>query len=229
MDQTPTQLFDSYEADFQLLISSIKDKLEGSGRILQGEQKKAALRKVEIELDEADDIISQLEIEIHGIPTSIRGQYTTRLRQTKAELTRYRKISKESHTQVARTDLLGGFKSHGSAGTSDDPYAERSDRTRLLAGTEVLDDGNRRLADSTRIALETESYGADILRGLRGQREQIENARDTLRSADNNIDRSSGKIQTMIRQSSKQRVILILIGVLFVVLVGVILYFKLVR
>jgi vesicle transport through interaction with t-SNAREs protein 1 len=74
MDQTPTQLFESYEADFQLLVSSIKDKLEGGGKSLQGgayvlppptfltsspqtEQRKAALRKVEIELDEADDIV----------------------------------------------------------------------------------------------------------------------------------------------------------------------------
>ncbi|KAF5346546.1 hypothetical protein D9756_010109 [Leucocoprinus leucothites] len=200
MDQTPTQLFESYEADFQLLISTIKDKLEGSGKNLQGEQRKAALRKVEIELDEADDIVSQLEIEIQGIPTSIRGQYTTRLRQTKAELTRYRKISKDSHTQVARTDLLGGAKGRGGAGTSDDPYGERSDRTRLLAGTATLEDGDRRLGDSTRIALETESYGADILRSLRGQREQIENARDTLRDADTNVDRSHGKISTMIRR-----------------------------
>ncbi|KAJ3566263.1 hypothetical protein NP233_g7108 [Leucocoprinus birnbaumii] len=215
MDQTPTQLFESYEADFQLLLSSIKDKLEGSGKGLQGESRKASLRKVEIELDEADDIVSQLEIEIQGIPTSIRGQYTNRLKQTKAELSKYRKISKDSHTQAARTDLLGANRSRSSAGASDDPYGERNDRTRLLAGTETLEDGTRRLNDSTRIALETETYGADILRGLRGQREQIENARDTLRSADANIDRSHGKIQTMMRQMYKQRVILILIGVLF--------------
>lgn len=34
--------------------------------------------------------------------------------------------------------------------------------------------------DSQRIALETEEQGADILRSLRGQREQIQNARDTV-------------------------------------------------
>lgn len=124
--------------------------------------------------------VSQLELEIQGIPASIRGQYTRRLKQAKAELTKYRKVSKESHAQVARSDLVGGFKARGSPETSDDPYGERSDRTRLLAGTELLEDGNRRLTDSTRIALETETYGADILRGLRGQREQIENARDTV-------------------------------------------------
>jgi len=75
---------------------------------------------------------------------------------------------------VARTE------GPGSASTSDDPYNERSDRARLLTGAETLEDGNRRIANSTRIAFETESFGADILKGLREQREQIENARDTV-------------------------------------------------
>ncbi|KAG6849262.1 hypothetical protein C0991_011799 [Blastosporella zonata] len=57
MDQTPTALFDSYELDFRHIIAAIKDKLEASG---DPEQRKAALRKVEIELDEADDIVRLL-------------------------------------------------------------------------------------------------------------------------------------------------------------------------
>lgn len=40
--------------------------------------------------------------------------------------------------------------------------------------------GSRRLENAQRIALETEDVGADILRNLRGQREQIEHTRDTV-------------------------------------------------
>ena len=54
------------------------------------------------------------------------------------------------------------------------------DRARLLAGTAKLDEGTRRLEESQRIAMETEQTGADILLNLRGQREQIEHARDTV-------------------------------------------------
>lgn len=77
MDDTSTALFDSYEQDFRHIISGISDKLEGNGKSQQGgkriiqsavlprpdlsflvsEQRKAALRKVELELDEADDIV----------------------------------------------------------------------------------------------------------------------------------------------------------------------------
>lgn len=127
-----------------------------------------------------DGQISQLEIEVQGIPASIRGQYTTRLRQAKNELIRYRKIHKESLATVVPADFVPGAKGSGSVGTPDDPFGERSNRARLLAGAEILEDGSRRIADSTRIAFEAETYGADILKGLRGQREQIENARDTV-------------------------------------------------
>jgi hypothetical protein len=45
---------------------------------------------------------------------------------------------------------------------------------------QVLSDGSSRIAESKNVALETESHGADILRTLVGQREQIENSRDTV-------------------------------------------------
>lgn len=79
-----------------------------------------------------------------------------------------------------RSDLLSG-----PGFPSDDPYTDDdpssySSRARLLQGTETLQDGSRRLDNAHRIALETEDVGADILRNLRGQREQIEHTRDTV-------------------------------------------------
>lgn len=126
-----------------------------------------------------------MEIEIQGIPQSLRPSYTTRIKSAKSDLTRYKKLSKDTLAALNRVDLLsrspgigGGVGvERGGGGTSDEPY---SDRTRLLAGTTLLEDGSRRLMDSQRIALETEEQGADILRSLRGQREQIQNARDTV-------------------------------------------------
>ena len=120
--------------------------------------------------------VSQLEVEIQGIPKSVRGQYVARLKQAKTDLNKYKKMSKDMHAQLTRSDLLGSPM--GSSINSDDPYDERSERERLLSGTTILDDGSRRLGDSTRLALEAEEQGADILRSLRVQREQIENSRD---------------------------------------------------
>ncbi|KAG6834516.1 hypothetical protein H0H93_009212 [Arthromyces matolae] len=244
MDQTPASLFDSYELDFKHISDDIRVKLEASGT---GEQRRAALRKVELSLDDADDIVSSkslhavrpsdrkvqsqvsaLEVEIQGIPQSIKPQYSTRLKQAKNDLMRLRKLAKDVHSQQSRSDLLARSGTGGS-NNSDDPYGERSDRDRLLAGNQTLIDGSRRLVNTQRIALETEEQGADILRTLRGQRETIETARDTLRGADTNIDRASGTIKKMITQMYKQRVILSLLTAFIILLVIVILYFKIVR
>ena len=123
-----------------------------------------------------------MEIEIQGIPVSLKSSYQVRVKAAKSDLQRYKKLSKDVHSQLARQDLLGARAGMGTP-TSDEPYGT-SDRTRLLAGTALLEDGSRRLADSQRIALETEEQGADILRNLRQQREQIQNARDTVRGLD---------------------------------------------
>jgi vesicle transport through interaction with t-SNAREs 1 len=113
-----------------------------------------------------------MEIEIQGIPRSMKPPYQARLKSIKADLTRSKKLSKDMHSQLARSDLLDG------APSSDQPYGSASDRNRLLAGVNILSNGSRRLADSQRIALETEEQGTDILTILREQREQIENSRD---------------------------------------------------
>lgn len=120
-----------------------------------------------------------MEIEIQGIPNSVKTQYQTRLRTAKSELVRYKKITKETQSKLA----LLSSSNRGGVGTptSDEPYGPSSDRSRLLSGTALLEDGSRRLADSHRIALETEDQGAEILMSLRRQREQIENSRDVVR------------------------------------------------
>jgi vesicle transport through interaction with t-SNAREs 1 len=110
----------------------------------------------------------------------VRTPYATRLKKAKADILRYKKSAKDIQAQSARSDLIGSGAGKRFGADSDDPYGERSDRMRLLAGTQTLDDGSRRLQESQRIALETEDVGADTLRELRRQREQIENARDTV-------------------------------------------------
>lgn len=74
MDNSPTALFDSYEHDFKDIIETVREKVEGDGKSERGgscrlfgcmtltdsgfsEQRKTALRRVEMELDEADELV----------------------------------------------------------------------------------------------------------------------------------------------------------------------------
>ncbi|KAK0190974.1 vesicle transport v-snare protein vti1 [Armillaria mellea] len=223
MDNSPTSLFDSYEQDYKQLIDALRPKLEGDDKNENAgknpnrrasspthvpvEQRKATLRRAEMELDEADEMVSQMDIEIQGIPQSIRAQYQTRMRDAKAELSRYKKLLKELNSQQARTALLSS--SGPSFASSDEPYGV-SDRTRLLAGTALLDDGTKRLQASHR----------DILMNLRTQREQIENSRNVLQRADSSIDRASKTLKGMITRMYQQRVVTgAIIGVLILLII----------
>lgn len=136
-----------------------------------------------------------MEVEIHSMPVSIRRTFQDRLSSSKSQVERARKTYRDASAESARSELLGPT-------SFDDPYGDDdtafNTRTRLLAGTEALDDSSRRLDSAHRIALETEDVGADILRSLRGQREQIEHTRDTLTRADGSIDRASGTLKKMI-------------------------------
>jgi vesicle transport through interaction with t-SNAREs protein 1 len=82
-----------------------------------------------------------MQLEIQGIPKSLKSKYTPRLRGAQADLARWKKVSKEAHGKVQRGELFA--RAGGFGGTSDEPYGDADDRTRLLVGHEVLEDGTR--------------------------------------------------------------------------------------
>lgn len=57
------------------------------------EQRKSAVRRAGIDLDEAEDMVSQMEVEIQGMPQSIRPQYVGRVKTSKGELSRWRGVA----------------------------------------------------------------------------------------------------------------------------------------
>lgn len=231
------ELFESYASDYDQLKASITAKLDHDAPGQAGEAQKATLRRVEMELEEADEVISQMEIEVNSFPTSLKTQYSTKVRGYRTDVDKFKGQLRAAMQRASGRDGAGGAgPGEGGTGFNDDlesgrsSYDTQAQRQRLLQGTATLDDGSRRLQDSHRLALETEDLGADILRDLRGQREQIEHSRDTvscleirvgrrkcvlfsdgsltesasyipqLRNADSNIDRSSRTIGQMIRR-----------------------------
>ncbi|KAF8327613.1 vesicle transport v-snare protein vti1 [Cantharellus anzutake] len=227
MDNSPTSLFESYEQDFKSIIESIRGKLDGEAKDQNGEQRKATLRRVDMEVEEADEIISQMEVEIQGMPQSLKARNQIRVKTNKSDLSKLRTQAKALHATATRADLLGSHAFNTSAAFSEEDSG--SQRTRLLAGTQTLTDSTRRLEDSHRIALETEDVGADILRSLRIQREGIVRTRDTLHEADASITRASGTLKGMIRRMNQQRVIMGAIIAVLLILIGFILWSKLSR
>lgn len=89
----------------------------------------------------------------------------------------------------------------------------------MLSGTASLERSSQRLRDSQRVANETEQIGATILTDLRGQREQISNARNTLMEADGYVDKSIRTLRGMARRMATNRIITVAIIVILIILI----------
>ncbi|WFD46031.1 t-SNARE VTI1 [Malassezia furfur] len=191
------ELFESYASDFAQLLRSVEDRLGADLSKLSATTRNTTLQHAESEAEEAHDLLVQMEIEVQSFPQSVRERYAGELRKLKSQYDKLRRELK-SHTQAGK----------GAGGLPVDNYTDNdvesgeapSQRQRLLQGTSLLENGTERLAASTRLALETEDIGANILQDLRSQREQIEHSRDTLHGANTHIDRSSRTLQRMIRR-----------------------------
>ncbi|CEH13851.1 vesicle transport v-snare protein vti1 [Ceraceosorus bombacis] len=220
-----TELYSSYTSDYEQLLSSIQSTLD-SVSSAKGEARAGALRRADMEADEAEEIVAQMELEVQGMPQAIKSRYQVEMRGKKAELEGLRKRLRQAAAQSSGRDLPPSAF-NGDSGDLESGLADtQAQRQRLLQGTATLEDGSRRLEDSHRLALQTEDLGADILRNLRGQREQIEHSRDTLRQADSNIDRSSRTLQQMIRRAKQQKLTMGAILAVLVLLILLILYSK---
>ncbi|KAF9577680.1 hypothetical protein BGW38_006960 [Lunasporangiospora selenospora] len=220
-----SELFESYEQDFEAVKVSINERLNAAGN-QTGEPRKQALRTVDRELDEAAEIVQQMDMELLNLPQGSRTRLQARLRGYKSELERLkqtqRRAQSTSRTTSDRDELLGGFGS----GTDLDA-ASMDQRTRLLDGTDRLAESSRRLQNSHKIALETEAIGAGVLTDLRVQREQIINTRNTLHEADSNIDKASRTLKGMARRMATNKMITAAIIIVLVVLILFVLYRKL--
>ncbi|KAI9189022.1 t-SNARE VTI1 [Blastocladiella emersonii ATCC 22665] len=218
-----SELFKDYEQDLVTLTTSLSAKLRdlGSGALV-GEQWKTLLRAAERELDEADEIVASMDNELFALPPPTRAKLQPKFRQYKSDQEKYRKeFLKLTSSPSAREALLGPA---GAPANFDDAGADQ--RSRLLQGTERLQQTGDRLTNTHRIALETEQTGIETLEELRRQRQQLERARNTLRDVDGNVDRAGRTLRTMARRLSTNKLITAAIVCMLVVLILMVLILK---
>ncbi|GAA6003186.1 v-SNARE domain-containing protein [Rhodotorula paludigena] len=229
-----SSVFAEYETDLVQLLKGVEDKLKGEAVTLRGDERKSLFRRIERELEEADEIIEQMELEAQTADVD-KAELQGKLRTHKATLARHKQDLKSLAAGADRDDLLsvgGASRADHTAiemGRADSPSFSQAQaqRSQLLSASDKLADGQRRLEESQRLALETEDVGAGILRDLRGQRDVLEHTRDTLYEADGSIDRASGTLRKMVRRAYQQRAVTYAIIALLVLLILYVLASKL--
>ncbi|KAI9300722.1 t-SNARE [Cunninghamella echinulata] len=221
-----SDLFNSYQQEFKTLSQSIQNKLEQQLPNQVGDERSKTISAVERELDEVDEIIGQMDMELLNMPTASRSRLQTQLKANKAEYEKMKRDLKQLSTVNHRKELFGDLESQDHMMVDLDA-SSIDQRQRLLSGTERLGESSRRLEQSHRIALETESVGANILSTLKGQRETMTRARDTLAEADAHIDTATRTLKTMARRITTNKFITAAIILILVVLIIIVIYSKL--
>ncbi|GAA5898326.1 hypothetical protein JCM8208_006946 [Rhodotorula glutinis] len=228
-----SSVFAEYETDLVTVLKSVGDKIASEAHSLRGDDRKTLLSRLGRELEEADEIVEQMQLEAQTADKDDKVAFQGKLRNHRATLARHKGEIKALATSADRDALLA---SSSSAPRADHVALEMDSRSgspsfaqaqRLLSATDKLADGQRRLEESHRVALETEDLGTGILRDLRGQRETLEHTRDTLYEADGSIDRAAGTLKKMMRRASQQRLVTYAILALLVLLILYVLASKL--
>ncbi|XP_038613829.1 vesicle transport through interaction with t-SNAREs homolog 1A isoform X2 [Tachyglossus aculeatus] len=196
-----------YEQDLAVLTADIVGKI---GRVpkLPPDEKKQMVASVEKQLEEAKELLEQMDLEVREIPPQSRGMYASRMRSYKQEMAKLEtdfKRSRIAYSDEVRNELLG-----------DVGNSSENQRAHLLDNTERLERSSRRLEAGYQIAVETEQIGQEMLENLNHDREKIQRARDRLRETDANLGRSSRILTGLLRRIIQNRILIVVLAVVVV-------------
>ena len=189
-----SELFSNYEAELKLVQADLNQKLDQLPE-LSGEERKAAIRSAERAVDEAKELLDQMNIEKSNIPSATRSKVNSRYRNHQSEIDTLRRKLKGLSSD--RNALFGDRYQDDPEANGDPQLAQRQ---QLLSGTERLGRSGERLRESQRIALETEAIGAGTLADLHQQRNVIENTHRNLQQSEGYVDRSVKTLRGMARR-----------------------------
>ncbi|KUI58039.1 Vesicle transport v-SNARE protein vti1 [Cytospora mali] len=214
-----SELFESYSAEFRLVQADLQQKLDQIPE-LTGEPRKAAISQAERALEEAEELLGQMQLEKQNIPTRSRTKANQRYRDMQTTVDQSQR--KLRALADDRSALFGARERY-----SDNPGdVQLEQRQQLLAGSDRLDRSTQRLKASQRLANETEAIGASTLADLHRQRETIQHTNETLLDSEGYVDRSVKTLRGMARRMATNRVITIAIITILVFLIFAVIFSK---
>lgn len=190
-------MIQSYEQQYSVLTADITAKI---GRLKTGieENREQLIREIYSNFEEANDLLEQLELESRGAGAGSRiAAYKAELQRIKDE---FRSVSNNSANYNMDTEEV-----------YEEWNGANEQRQKLLDNSERLERTGKNLTEGYRVILETEEIGAAVLQDLSVQRETIQRSRGRLRETDEQLNRTSRLMNSMIIRSLQDRFILIMV------------------
>lgn len=219
-----SELFENYETEFSNILTKVSTKINSQIPNFSGEQRKAAVRTASKDIERAEDLLREMEIETRSAPPTYRTKMSTRLRGYQTELQKMKRDLMTAETgggAAAKTELLGG--------PVVDTYESRqaNQRTRLLNDNDALNRTSDRISNAQRIGEESEQIGTAILSELGDQRQTIIRTGAKVSSTDANLGKSKRILNSMARRVITNKLIMYTIIFLLVAILIIVLLLKL--
>lgn len=219
-----SEQFESYELEFDNIARSIKRKINSQLPNFTGEQRKACIRQATKEIERAEDLLQEMEMESRSAPPAYRNKMNSRLRGYQADVDGFhRDLSSAGSSaggggQNARDQLMGGGDSY-----DGQRYDQRS---RLLDNDQTLDRTSARITNAQRIGEESEAIGAGVLSELDSQRQTIMRTGGKVSNVDANLSKSRRILNAMSRRIMTNHLVMMLIILVLLGILGLSCYMK---
>lgn len=164
---------------------------------------------------ELNDLLDQIDIEINNVAD--KQTWRAKLRQYKTEYQTAKSLYDTKYKEQRERALLFGDNNNNMNDTQ---------RQQLLSNHHLLNDTHNKLQDATRIALDTEQIGSQIMNNLRSQRETIENSHQNLSQVDSQLDKSLQTLRQMTHRLLANKFISYAIIAVLILLIFCVIYSK---
>ncbi|KAH0950893.1 hypothetical protein HN011_000316 [Eciton burchellii] len=211
-------LIDNYEQQYAVLTADVTAKI-GRIRIQSGGEKRAFIQDVDRQIEEAQELLEQMELEVRGMNGTARDRLRGRVESHRAELKRLTQefqMAKKPKEDIIEITLEESW----------DNNVTEDQRKRLLDTSERIERSGRTLQNGYRMVLETEEIGSQVLKELHEQRETIQRSRGRLRETDAELGRGSRLLSGMIFRSFQQKIILAAVALVLIIVTCIVIYYS---
>lgn len=212
-----SEKFEDLEDELKTLHDDISAKITQKIPKLTGEMRKSTVREVEKKIEDANLIIEEMDEEAGSAPGAYRNSMMSKIRGYRRDFDQLRKDLAKPGGQVnvtfGRDELF-----------ETDPMAAQRDK--VMHGTETLNRASESIARSTRVAVETEQIGGEIIDELGDQRESLIRTRDKLKDVDEGLSKSKRILNSMAIRIATNKLILLSIILVELAIIAAVVYIR---
>lgn len=205
---TNTLLLSDFEHQYSVQTAEITARI-GRLRDLDQNGRVEGIQQIQRLLVDVENLLEQMELTVRELmPSSAeRSKYELRVRS-------YRNDKKQLDAELEKAVQRLKDNADRDELLAYDNQISLNQQDQLIENTERLERTSRRLQDTYRMVIETDQIGTEVLNDLSSQRETIMRARERMRQADRDLNRSHKMLSVMIRRIIQNRLLLLIVAVL---------------